>query len=479
MTPMKKPLQGRKKERHTPLTSKEKILSKNDVSPVWAGLLVLVVAMVVYFLSASPLSAQQRQSTPAYDLLTNDTSYKCPDCSVFLIVIDSLRRDHLGVYGYDKNTTPNIDLLAEKSFVFTHMFSTVSWTTPSVATLLTSLYPPQHGARKFGEGLGEEAVTLPELLSSRGYVTASFVANPLAGKALGLSQGFYIYQNNKNGIMLGNFILKEMNADKINNEFLDWFEQNKDKKMFVYLHYNDVHLPYNPPAPYNTMFDLLDYPPQDEKEFQQGNTINRYDGEIAYADSRIGTLLSRLEEDGVYGKSIIVITADHGEEFYEHGQGGHGKTLYDEVLRVPLIIHTPQSNELKIVDNYAESVETPRYILNLLDIDVHNLPQLRERPDLYANMTFSELIDSPDISTYIASVRTPDYRYICDFDANTSTLFNVSDPGEKDVSVENPGVVKNMLAYMDWVYGLPSIPPQTENVSKEIEDELRNLGYMV
>ncbi len=277
--------------------------------------------------------------------------------NVIIVLVDALRADHLGTYGYQRDTSPNIDNFAETSTVFTHVVSPSSWTKPSIPSLFTSLYPSRHGvflgSSKDTEGhitsdvLHDSLLTMAEVFNQHGYSTAAFVHNAQLRGFLGFSQGFDLYQD------------RAGDAENINSQFFDWLAEREDRPFFAYLHYLDVHYPYQPPAPYDTLFGTfqsdIDFFTDEWKalrtginhgeiELEEGDLqkmISLYDGEIRYLDEQLGTLFTTLRKKGLYHNTMLIFIADHGDEFLEHGKIGHGQSLYHELLRIPLMIKFP------------------------------------------------------------------------------------------------------------------------------------------
>ncbi len=280
--------------------------------------------------------------------------------SVVLLVVDALRPDHLGCYGYGRPTGPEMDRLAARSVRFAEAVSVSSWTKPSVPSLLTSLYPTQYGvfegSSRDAEGglesdvLGEEAVTLAELLSAAGYRAAAFVRNAHLQAAFGLAQGFETYQE-----------IETSGAELVERalEWLDGARRKAPSAPFVYLHVLDAHWPYEPPPEAAAALGAApgrrpgDYALREaihrgivalgEEELQE--IVLRYDAEIRGVDRAVGRLVAGLDSRGLLEGSVLVLTSDHGEAFLEHGRLGHGGDLYEESLRVPLIVKLPGSRD--------------------------------------------------------------------------------------------------------------------------------------
>jgi arylsulfatase A-like enzyme len=303
--------------------------------------------------------------------------------NVLLIGVDTLRPDHLGCYGYGRNTSPNIDRLAGGGVLFEHVVSQCPWTLPSFATVLTSLYPSQHGA---GINMGKMRTSFPtlaEILGERGYAAGAIINVSVLRPEFGVDRGFDYYDTTEPGA-------KRL-APEVTEEALEWIAGNKDGPFFLFVHYFDPHLSYAAPAPYDTLFDS-DYRGRIGNTFDQeayevlapvlfdeddpqmeadwGHIEALYDGEIAYTDEAVGSLLEGLADMGLTQKTLIVFLSDHGEEFFEHKGYGHGHTLYQEVINVPLIFSLPgilpqgvrAARQVRLVD------VTPS-VLDLLGID--------------------------------------------------------------------------------------------------------------
>ncbi len=282
--------------------------------------------------------------------------------NVLLISIDTLRADHLSCYGYDRPTSPSIDRLARDAVVFENASSVTSWTLPSHLSMLTSLYPQVHGVMEGQMRLPEKAKLCSELMKEAGYSTFGVVAAPFLNHQFGYSQGFDIYEDFAGGDK-GTFnqirraIQEEVPTKKIHHRALEILDSRKTGPFFMFLHYFDPHLDYSPPPPYDTMFDpdyekdlkgRKGYDPRDRVPLEMNprdlqHLVALYDGEIASVDSYVGKLRHYLREQKLYDDMLIIFTADHGEEFWEHGEHGHRKSLYVESLHVPLIVKFPHN----------------------------------------------------------------------------------------------------------------------------------------
>jgi len=301
-----------------------------------------------------------------------------------LIGVDTLRPDHLGCYGYSRNTSPNIDRLAGGGVLFENTVSQCPWTLPSFASVLTSLYPTQHGAGIYMNRLRTTFPTLADILSSDGYVTCGIINVSVLSPEFGVDRGFGYYDAPPPAV--------KRIADEVTRDALEWIAHHEHEPFFLFVHYFDPHLSYSPPAPYDTLFDP-DYQGRVGRSFDRDKYLAMkddlfrnegeqtaadwdhiralYDGEIAFTDEAIGDLLQGLEELDLRDKTLIVFLSDHGEEFFEHKGYGHGHTLFREVINVPLIFSLPGVlPDGARLSRQARLVDVMPTILDLLDINV-------------------------------------------------------------------------------------------------------------
>lgn len=272
----------------------------------------------------------------------------CRDCNVVLISIDTLRADHLGCYGYGRQTSPSIDALASESVLFEKTYSAAPATLISHTTMFTGLNPGAHTAQCMTHlPAPDSARMLPETLKLEGYLTAGITGGAQISRFFGFSQGFDIYDDSGGGFAA------------IWPRARIWLTTKPAGPFFLFLHSYDVHHPYDPPPPYNSMFfpayhgDLPDSISIDLiKSINDGATQVSgedvkhieavYDGGIRYTDNYIGKILAFLQVIGELDRTIVILTSDHGEEFGEHGSvGTHAISLYNELIQVPLIMRIP------------------------------------------------------------------------------------------------------------------------------------------
>ncbi len=263
--------------------------------------------------------------------------YKPEKLNVVLITIDTLRADHLSCYDPSHVKTPNIDALAEKGVVFTHAFAHVPMTLPSHTSILTGTLPLYHGVEdNYGFKVSSKLVTLAEFMKKAGYSTAAFIgAFPLDSR-FGLNQGFDMYDDSYPAKNKRTFFFPERRANKVVESAISWLEKHGKGRFFIWVHVFDPHQPYDPPPPFDKLY---------EKE--------PYSGEVAYTDQQLGRLFDYLRSHGLMKDTLIVITADHGEGLGEHGENTHGYFAYNSTIHIPLIFYAQGRFKPHRVDTYV------------------------------------------------------------------------------------------------------------------------------
>jgi arylsulfatase A-like enzyme len=300
-----------------------------------------------------------------------------------IIGVDTLRSDHLGCYGYERETTPNIDRFASGGTLFENVYSQSPWTLPSFATVFTSLYPSQHGAGSLETRMRTSFPPLAMILLKNGYSTGAIINAPALKRQFGINRGFEFYDVNPPGV--------ERRAETVTEDALAWIDANSDGPFFAFVHYFDPHLSYSPPQPFDTRFDpdysgrigrafdLTEFPGTRTNNFEElrvltdadwNHIVSLYDGEIAYTDQAVAALIEGLEERGLRDNTLLVFLSDHGEEFFEHEGFEHGHTLYNELLKVPLILSLPG------VIPQGKRIEQPVRLLDVMPtaLDVMGIP---------------------------------------------------------------------------------------------------------
>jgi arylsulfatase A-like enzyme len=278
--------------------------------------------------------------------------------NVIIIAVDTLRADHLGCYGYPRNTSPNIDGFASDGVKFNACYTPSPLTTPAFASMLSSLPPYKHGAKRNGLSIFDRIQMLPQYLKEMGYHTGAFVSNwTLKKKLTHLDRGFDTYSEVLTKKRWFGLINPEGEAPEVNREIYKWLYRNEGKKFFLFVHYTEPHDPYV----YHKKFDM-GYNGIDPAFYPEGSNhkkIKKYDTEISFVDFYIGELIQKIKDYSLYENSLVIFLADHGESFGEHDYFGHGRRLYNSCLHVPLIVKRPEDK--------LEGVEINRNV-SLLDV---------------------------------------------------------------------------------------------------------------
>ncbi|MEZ5330851.1 MAG: sulfatase-like hydrolase/transferase [Thermoanaerobaculia bacterium] len=283
--------------------------------------------------------------------------------NVLLVTFDTTRADHLGPYGDRDVRTPTLDALAAEGVLFEEATSAVPITMPSHTTILTGEYPLGHGVRDNGNFvLSPEVTTLPEVLRARGWHTAAAVGGfPLVAR-FGLNQGFELYDDRlrrKDDDYLGrsgrgpSLYFEERRAGRVAEALLPWLRREEHRPFFAWMHFYDPHQPFDPPPPYDQLF-----------------AADPYSGEISYADEVLGDVLGELRRLGLWERTVVVFTADHGEGRGQHREMTHSYLVYQTTQHVPLILRIPGGPAGLRVSERVSSVDIAPTILDLLGVEV-------------------------------------------------------------------------------------------------------------
>lgn len=423
-----------------------------------------------------------------------------PRRNLLLIAVDTLRADHLGAFGYERETSPAIDRLFESAVVFEDAHSVSSWTLPSFASLLTSTYPSTHDCWQFDSTLDDSFTTLTEILSDNGYRTAAVVSHVFMASKYGLSQGFQEYDESLvwDDLRMSHQSVTSPAVTKKAIEFLERQAKSEDASpWFLFTHYFDPHSVYNRHKDSPAKFGLL--------------KIDRYDGEIAFTDQYIGRLLQRLRDLDLDDDTVIVFVADHGEEFWDHGGVRHGKSLYREVERVPFAIRAPGIPPRR-VEASVSGVDLLPTVLDLLRLALPDIPITgRSLMKLMQGETLQELglllesrldkREDAELESYIqgrwkiileyprvAAAKQGRFPRVAARDevpGRVELYDRENDVHETtNVATQNPKIVKEMKAWLDSAVdrarGLRmqfDLARRLELSSEEVE-RLRQLGYV-
>ncbi len=436
---------------------------------------------------------------------------------VILISIDTLRADHLGCYGYKRETSPHIDALAEDSAVFLNAYAASPWTLPSHVSMLTSLFGVHHQVYQETDKMDPSLMTLADFMRSGGFFCTSFNGGGFVSSIYGFSKGFDSYHEGEGGVF------HQDSAERVFHSVLNWLEIHRDRNFFLFVHTYQPHSPYACPFPYKVMFldedsrfthlDLLSYlggkssifKPLPEKERE--NIIGLYDGEVRYTDDKlIGPLIAKLKEMGLYEESLIVFTSDHGEEFFDHGGWGHGHSLYNEALKVPLVIKFPKEKfKGKTVNQIVTLVDIMPTVLDEMGLDFSEdeidgrslLPFLegKEREDrVYLADIGSNVLGSripKSISTnkgkwklILSQKFRPEERDFFAFPppqiGPVEFYHLVNDPYERtNLADKNPDRVNRVIHWVNEYYAKArKRKVEKAKLNEQVESQLRALGYI-
>ncbi|MCB9850108.1 MAG: sulfatase [Phycisphaerales bacterium] len=352
-----------------------------------AGLLVAWPLVIVACVGVGGTAKRQFAALAAGDL-------RVPH--VVVIVVDTLRADALSCYGQTAISTPHIDAFATKGVRFANAMSAAPWTVPGTASLMTGLSPLAHGAHSGGVAVPDNARTLAEYLEDAGYRTGAIGFNPhLSPLVANLNQGIDDYRmfprvptdtigDKLVAVLINRFMGKppEVTTTQLTDLAIDWVTEHAEEPFFLWLHYFDPHLPYAPPAKYlegTTSTPTIRNAFVDMPNVREGHLVptaadrarihELYLGEVRYVDDQVQRLLDKLQELGIYDEAIVILTSDHGEEFWDHKGFEHGHSVYREVLNVPLIVKTPGQTTTGFIDQPVSTESVVPTVLDLCGID--------------------------------------------------------------------------------------------------------------
>lgn len=470
--------------------------------------LVVVVLSVGYFLATREFPGSP---APVPGAETADAPDGPP--SVVFVLIDTLRADYLGTYGFEGDISPSLDRFAEESIVFENAFSQAPWTKPAIASLFTSLYPEQHGVIAHGgqyghrgdtspraSALPQKAVTMAERLRRTGYATAAFVANPWIQRPLGFAQGFDVFDAKDTG--------NQVPASLILEKAALWLaRRDREKPFFLYLHLMDVHGPYD--APQSDYDALLGSPglgearplSDDEARRRKGYLMKgggthgddlaldswraSYAAGVRSVDRQVGAFLDALAEDDLLTDTVVIVTSDHGEELAEHGAWDHGGTLFEEQIRIPLVVRMPGADTGRRVDRVVSLVDVMPTVLGLAGAPAPKGVQGEDLGPILSGGTLpgagAAYSSGVKWRPGLRSVRTRDAKMLESSKGNHLLFDLESDPGET-VSASSPekqAQLERLLAeHARRLESGPSFETQAATMDAATAERLRALGYL-
>ncbi len=455
-----------------------------------------------------------------------------PPTGAIVVVVDALRADHLGTYGYERPTSPHLDGLAKDAMRFDRALTPAPWTLPAMGTLWTSLYPSVHGAvRRSAEityaldranfrpmgVLADSHVTLAEVLREHGFATAAFIDGIYPGKVFGFGQGFDLV------------VEDELYGARLNGEaLLEWLDATRPRRFFAYLHVIEVHAPYTPPGVPIELQGRTDEAAQrvlrvldeERQRYAQWNfdpdytgTIDGsgptiaplritappprdaahvaalYDRGIAYADYWIGHLIDALKRRGLYDQTLLVVTADHGEELFDHGRLDHSRTFYDEIMHIPLIMRVPGRGIGTTSAVQVGLIDVMPTLLDLLGVPYDGTMQGQSLRPLLDGAAFPDRVffGEADQGYRLVAMRTNQIKYIQDLEGRNREAYDlVNDPQEREnlCTVDPMACASFATAIAQWRADMDKAkaalqvgPAPTAVIDEQTRERLEALGY--
>ncbi len=366
-----------------------------------------------------------------------DRSRKLPN--IVLIVIDALRADHLSCLGYARQTTPFIDKVAAGGVLFRRCYSTSSWTLPACTSMMTGLYTGTHNVKYWNSVIPKNLTVLPEVLRNNGYYCAGVSSNPFLTSQHGFDRGFDVFDDTtvlaaaEWGFPLEKskfraLVLASTGATATRRAMELLNDRPPDKPFFLFVHYMDCHADYVPPPPYDRKFDpeykgkITGHVQSQRYETDMAkrdlqHVVALYDGEIAYTDKMVGNLLDHLAALGLEKNTCVILTADHGEEFLEHGGWLHGRTLFEEVILVPLIFRWPgRISSGRQINEPVSLVDIMPTVLGLLGIKSPQISQGINLQNLIAGQGYQEkrtIVVETDLGNPLKAIVRGQLKLIC------------------------------------------------------------------
>jgi len=488
-------------------------------------LLIAIVPVFIYQVSSNVslfFQASGEENAPLPEIAQKQVK----DLNILLITIDTCRADKLSCYGHRKPTSPNIDALADQGFIFEKAFSASNWTKPATASLFTSLYPSTHQTNTLVQRLPETLQCLPERFKAAGYHTAVISDNANISPDFGFHQGTdYFFETSRKSMTLFSILymrltqlspslgirLNRLNRrDRITidttheevmySRFLEWIERIGYKKFFANIHFNTPHGDYDPPPEYDIFAEDTEIEvPRAQPAFgsvfskqQIQRLLSLYCGEIGYVDYIIGKIIKELRKTGLLEKTIIVITSDHGEEFYDHKSWGHSHTMYNELLYIPMIFYIPDHPDAPArIQNYVSILDIGPTLMSLVGLpddpylDGKNLtPLLEGSPNGVHDFIFAESL-SPKDTVAKFMIISDGFKYI-EYNYRSrkmGALFNLKKDFEEKRRLpihRVPGSqkIKNQLAEMKKYVLSKKTGSRQTHLSAEKKEQLRELGYI-
>jgi len=391
--------------------------------------------------------------------------------NILLITLDTTRADKIGVYGCKDVKTPNIDSLARSGIYFKNVYTPVPLTLPAHCSILTGTYPIYHQVRNHGYYVLDQRIeTLAEILKRNGYITSAFVSSFTVDSRFGLDQGFDVYNDNLSIKIKG--YDSERKAEKVFEDFSQWFHKNSTEKFFCWLHFFDPHDPYDPPEPFKSEYES-----------------NKYLGEIAYVDYYVGKVVDLLKEKQVLEKTLIIIVGDHGEAFGEHEEFGHQIFCYEENLKVPLIFYAPRRiPENLAFDGRVNLVDVMPTILDFTQLQISDsvqgislIPMIDRNKMIHREFYIESIYAKEALGCApTEGIIREDFKFLR---LPKPELYNIKTDHEEKNNLfsKNPRLSRKLIKRLDELiktYSSNKFDPQSK-LSQEEKERLASLGYLV
>lgn len=420
--------------------------------------------------------------------------------NLILISIDTLRPDRLGTYGATAPTSPTLDELAATGVLYSNAAATSPWTLPSHASMLTGLYPNRHGLKERNHKLSDEIPTVASVLASTGFATVGIVNSAFLNETRGLNRGFESFHYEPEIARLGNVTVVRNAGPEITTRALDWLAARDARPFFMFLHYYDPHSDYAPSREYRRMFvdpysGTIDGSTVQLRQAAEGqrrlteedveHARQLYDAEIRQLDDALAELIRHLDESGLSGSTALVITSDHGEEFMEHGRMLHGRTYFEEVIDVPLILHGPGVPSGLRVDALASLTDVTPTILGLLDVvpppGLQGIDLSGDwSSDVGPRHSFVVAEAAHENASGSIMIRDARYKLIYERLGARARLYDLErDPAERrDVASSSPEALARLMASLRAYEKTENVPEAITKRSAGEEALLRRLGYL-
>jgi arylsulfatase A-like enzyme len=455
------------------VTTKEIVKERADLS-LYAG-----DKIRLSFQTQNADSNVKKKNPPVLPVWVNPLIYQVHETeqtNVILISLDTVRPDHLGCYGYPRNTSPATDQLAADGVLFRNSYSTTSWTLPAHVSLLTALDCRNHQVYFPLQKMSPDLLTLADILKTESIYCTAFTGGGYLSESYGFSKGFDSYQEIR---LHGNQAIRFDEAERLAQLAAGWLENNKDKKFFLFLHTYQPHDPYANFSPSGKEF-LAENAEWDQIKMEllfngkgrfdaqisdktKQNIIDLYDGEIKYTDLFfVRPILDKLKELGLYKKSLIILTSDHGEEFYDHKAWLHDHSIYDEGIRIPLIVKLPDNefagrqieNIVRITDIFPTILDQMRIESNDTPIDGTSLfPLLHGKEKTHRTFVSDLALREFETAPTVISLNKDNFKFILN---------------KKITSPYTKSVVRNFDGAQIELYDLENDPKETKNLAANI-----------